>query len=325
MKVKEIGFGLVRVLFLTSFLLVQPAIPAEFPSKPVTLISAYAPGGTADIVMRTLAETTSKCLGQPVVVENKGGGGGTLGPTTMAATARADGYTVSQMPVTMFRNPHLMKATWDIVKDFTYIIHLTGYTFGVVVKVNAPWKTWNEFISYAKANPGKVSYNSPGTYSTLHIVMELIAKDREIKWIHLPTKGGGEEIAEVLGGHVTASGHSTGAFAAQVDSGDLRLLVTWGGKRTKRFPEVPTLKELGYGIVSTSSFGITGPRDMDPKIVKILHDSFKKGMEDPAFLKVLDRLDMPSLYMNSQDYARYSKQLFEEEKINLERIGFMKK
>ncbi|MGB9628067.1 MAG: tripartite tricarboxylate transporter substrate binding protein [Thermodesulfobacteriota bacterium] len=325
MKTRGITFCLVTVFFLISFLLVQPAIPAEFPSKPVTLICAYAPGGTADIVMRTLAETTSKYLGQPVVVENKGGGGGTLGPTTMAATARSDGYTVSQMPVTMFRNPHLMKATWDIVKDFTYIIHLSGYTFGVVVKANAPWKNWDEFIAYAKANPGKVSYNSPGTYSTPHIVMELIAKERGIKWIHVPTKGGGEETPEVLGGHVTASCNSTGGFAGQVDSGDLRLLVTWGEKRTKRWPAVPTLKDLGYGIVSTSSFGITGPRDMDPKIVKILHDSFKKGMEDPAFLKVLDRLDMPSLYMNSQDYARYSKQLFEEEKINLERIGFMKK
>ena len=236
---------------------------ADFPTKPVTLICPYASGGTADIVMRGLAEATGKHLGQPVVVENKGGGGGSLGPATMAATAKPDGYTLSQMPVTLFRNPLMMKVTWEPFKDFTYIIHISGYTFGVVVKADAPWKTWDEFVAYAKANPGKVSYNTPGTGSTLHIVMESIAADNGIKWIHVPTKGGGEGTPMVLGGHTTASANSSGGWAAQVESGDLRLLATWGDKRMKRFPNVPTLKELGYGIVSTSSFGIGGPKGMD--------------------------------------------------------------
>jgi tripartite-type tricarboxylate transporter receptor subunit TctC len=298
---------------------------ADFPTKPVTLICPYASGGTADIVMRGLAEATSKHLGQPVVVENKGGGGGSLGPATMAATAKPDGYTLSQMPVTLFRNPYMMKVTWDPFKDFTYIIHISGYTFGVVVKADAPWKTWDEFIAYAKANPGKVSYNTPGTGSTLHIVMESIAADKGIKWIHVPTKGGGEGTPMVLGGHTTASANSSGGWAAQVESGDLRLLATWGDQRMKRFPNVPTLKELGYGIVSTSSFGIGGPKGMDPKVVKILHDAFKKGMEDPTFLKVIDKLDMPPLYLNTEDYNKYNKKVDEEEKTMIKKLGLEKK
>lgn len=298
---------------------------ADFPTKPVTLICAYGPGGTADIVIRALAEATGKHLGQPVVVENKGGGGGSLGPATMAATAKPDGCTVSQMPVTLFRNPHMMKVTWDPFKDFTYIIHVTGYTFGVVVKADSPWKTWDEFIDYAKTNPGKVSYNTPGTGSTLHIIMESIAMNKGIKWIHVPTKGGGEETPMVLGGHVTASANSSGGWAGQVESGDLRLLASWGEKRMKRFPDVPTLQELGYGIVSTSSFGIGGPKGMDPKVVKILHDAFKKGMEDPAFIKVLDKLDMPSLYLNTEDYSKYNQKIEEEEKAMIYKLGLQKK
>jgi len=296
---------------------------ADFPSKPVTLIVPWAPGGSSDVVLRVLAETTSKYLGQPVVAENKPGGGGTVGPATMVAAAKPDGYTVSQIPITVFRYPYMMKVTWDALKDFTYIIHLTGYTFGVVVKKDAPWKTWNEFIAYAKANPGKVTYATPGAGTSLHITMEMLAIRQGIKWIQVPMKGGAETTPAVLGGHVMATADSTG-WAPQVDSGDLRLLVTWGNQRTKRWPNVPTLKELGYGVVSNSPFGIAGPKGMDPKVVKILHDAFKKGMEDPAFQKILEKFDMEPFYTNTEDYVKYVKELCEEEKENVEKLGLKK-
>lgn len=298
---------------------------ADFPTKPVTLICNYAAGGTADIVIRTLAETTGKALGQPVVVENKAGGAGTLGAAQMAATAAPDGYTVSQISVNIFRNPHLMAVTWDPLKDFTYIINVTGYTFGVVVKADAPWKTWDDLVAYAKANPMKVKYNTPGTYSTLHIVMELIAREKGIKWIHVPTKGGGEETPMLLGGHVDASANSSGGWLAQVESKQARLLCTWGDRRMKRFPDVPTLKDLGYGIVESSSFGIAGPKGMDPKAAKVLHDAFKKGMEDPVFLKILDKFDMPLLYQDAKTYTEAASALFVDQKKKLEEIGFAKK
>lgn len=315
------------IIFFASLILFMPGLGAwgaDFPTKPVTLIVPWPPGGSTDVTMRVLAETTSKYLGQPVVVENKPGGGGTVGPATMAATAKPDGYTVSQIPITVFRYPYMMKVNWDPLKDFTYIIHLTGYTFGVVVKADSPWKTWKEFIDYAKANPGKVTYATPGAGTTLHITMEVIAMKEGIKWIQVPMKGGGETTPAVLGGHVTATADSTG-WGPQVDAGQLRLLVTWGNQRTKRWPNVPTLKELGYGIVSNSPFGIAGPKGMDPKVVKILHDAFKKGMEDPAYQKVLEKFDMEPFYKNTEEYTKYVQELCAEEKEIIEKLGLKKK
>ena len=313
-----IGIGLILFLYGGS------VMAAEFPAKPITLIVPWAPGGSTDVSMRVLAEATSKYLGQPVVIENKPGGGGTVGGATMAATSKPDGYTVAQIPITIFRYPYMMKVSWDPLQDFTYIIHLTGYTFGVVVKADAPWKTWNEFVAYAKANPGKVTYATPGAGTSLHITMEMFAMKQDIKWIQVPMKGGGETTPAVLGGHVTATADSTG-WAPQVDAGQLRLLVTWGNQRTKKWPNVPTLKELGYGIVSNSPFGIAGPKGMDPKVIKILHDAFKKGMEDPAYQKILENLDMEPFYKNTEDYVKYVKELCEEEKIIVEKLGLKKK
>jgi tripartite-type tricarboxylate transporter receptor subunit TctC len=315
--------GFLLAIILSLALPAMPATAAEFPTKPVTLIVPWAPGGSTDITMRALAEATGKYLGQPVVVENKPGGGGTVGGATMAAASKPDGHTVAQIPISIFRYPYLMKVNWDPLKDFTYIIHLTGYTFGVVVKTESPWKTWNDFVAHAKANPAKVKYATPGAGTSLHITMETFAMKQGIKWIQVPMKGGGETTPAVLGGHVEATADSTG-WAPQVDAGQLRLLVTWGNNRTKKWPTVPTLKELGYGMVSNSPFGIAGPKNMDPKTVKVLHDAFKKGMEDPAYLKVLEKFDMEPYYLNSADYTKFVKEQYEEEKVILEKLGLKK-
>ena len=304
----------------------SPVLADTFPSKPVTLYVPYPAGGSTDVTMRALAETTAKYLGQPVIVENKPGAGGTMGGAVMAATAKPDGYTVSQIPTGILRYPHMMKVSWDPMKDFTYIIHLTSYTFGVVVKNDAPWKTFKEFMAYAKANPGKVKYGHPGVGAAPHVTMERLALEQGIKWVQVPAKGGAESTVLVMGGHVTCTADSTG-WAPQVDSGALRLLVTWGSgkQRTKRWPTVPTLEELGYGPGTGSPFGIAGPKGMDPKVVKILHDAFKKGMEDPAYLKVLDRYDMVPFYMNSRDYTKFAKEWFDNEKGIVEQLGLKKK
>lgn len=297
---------------------------ADFPTKPVSLICPWPPGGSTDVMMRALAEATGKHLGQPVVIENKPGGSGTVGGATMAATARPDGYTLAQLPITIFRMPHMMKATWDPTRDFSYVIHVSGYTFGVVVKADSPWKTWQEFLAHAKANPGKVTYATPGAGTTLHITMETIARQQGIKWTHVPMKGGAETTPAVLGGHTTATADSTG-WGPQVDAGALRLLVTWGAQRTKRWPSVPTLKEAGHGIVSNSPFGFAGPRGMDPRVVKVLHDAFRKGMEDPAYLKTLERLDMEPYYMGTEDYAKFAREQYEQSKAEVEAAGLGKK
>jgi tripartite-type tricarboxylate transporter receptor subunit TctC len=293
----------------------------NFPERPVALIVPWSPGGGTDVAMSALAEATGKHLGQRFIVENRPGAAGTIGPAWMARNAKPDGYVVSQMPITVFRLPHMTKTDFDPLSDFTWIINLTGYTFGVVIRADSPWKTWQEFIAYARANPGKLSYGTPGTGTSLHITMEDIAAREGVKLLHVPFKGNAEATAALLGGHIMASADSTG-WAELIDAGKLRLLVTWGAQRTKRWPNVPTLKELGYGIVSVSPYGIAGPRGMDAKVVRVLHDAFKKGMEEPAFQKILERLDQQeNFYMNSEDYARYAKKTFEEEKLYVDRMG----
>src|SRR3712207_4461167 len=150
--------------------------------------------------MRAIAEAASKHLGQPVVIDNKAGGSGTVGPATMAASAKPDGYMISQIPFTVFRLPLMQKTTWDPLNDFTYIVHLTGYTFGVTTKADSQFKTFLEVIEYAKQNPGKVTYATPGAGTTLHIGMEQIASKAGVKITHVPFKGGAETNAAVLGG-----------------------------------------------------------------------------------------------------------------------------
>ena len=302
---------------------VLPAVAAEFPAKPVTVIVPWTAGGSTDVCIRVLAEASAKHLGQPIVIDNKPGGGGALGPATMAATARPDGYTLSQIPLGVLRLPHIMKATWDPLKDFTYIIQIAGYTYGIVVKKDAPWKNLKELIAFAKANPGKVLYSTAGVGTMQHVVMEKLARQAGIKWVHVPSKGGAEVITAVLGGHVMV-GADPATWAAQVDSGDLRLLCTWTSKRTEKWPNVPTLKELGYNIVAYSPFGIAGPKGMDPKVVKILHDAFKKGMDDPAFKKILTKYYFEPLYLNSSDYRKYIDELYIEERENAKILGLKK-
>jgi tripartite-type tricarboxylate transporter receptor subunit TctC len=296
---------------------------ADFPTKPVTIICPWPPGGAIDTFFRVFAESAKKYLGQAVVVENKPGGAGTVGPAAMAATSKPDGYTVSQVSVTLFRYQHMMKVDYDALKDFTYIIGLSAYTFGVVVKADSPWKTFEELITYAKATPGKIIYGSPGAGTTQNITMERIAADRGIRWTHVPMKGTGENMPALLGGHVNVAADSTG-FAPYVDSGDMRLLVTFGEQRTKKWPQVPTLKELGFKIVADSPFGLAGPKGMEAEVVKKLHDGFKKALDDPETMKILEKLDMIYAYKDTESYNKQVRALFEEEKQLVDTLGLKK-
>src|SRR4051812_13485401 len=164
----------------------------SFPSKPVTMIVPWPAGGSTDLVLRALANATQKHLGQSIVIENRPGAGGALGPVQMASTAAPDGYTVTQIPITVFRFPFLQKTSFDPATDLTYVIGLTGYTFGMAVKSDARWKTFQELVADARANPGKITYGSPGAGTSLHIGMEQIAKAQGIKWTHVAVKGGAE-------------------------------------------------------------------------------------------------------------------------------------
>jgi tripartite-type tricarboxylate transporter receptor subunit TctC len=292
----------------------------SFPARPITLIVPWPAGGTTDVGMRALASATEKHLGQSIVVENRPGGSGTLGPGQMAATAKPDGYTVAQIPITVFRFPFMQKTTFDPATDFTYIIGVSGYTFGVVVKDDAPWKTFQELIADAKANPGKINYGTPGTGTSLHIAMEQIAKRQGLKWTQVPFKGNSEAMNALLGGHIDAVADSSG-WAQLVNAGKFRLLVTWGAERTRNWPNVPTLRDVGIDMVSNSPFGIAGPKGMDPKVVKTLHDAFKKGLEEPSYAEAMVKLDQERFYLSSEDYQKFAMQQIEEARRFIAELG----
>ncbi len=300
-----------------------PAHAQSFPTKPVTLIVPWPAGGSSDLALRAFAEAAQKHLGQQIIIENKAGASGTLGPAQMAATAKPDGYTLAQMPITVFRLPYMTKTTFDPTKDFTYVAGLTGYTFGVVVQSKSPWKTFKELVDYAKANPGKVKYGTPGTGTSLHIGMEQIAKEAGVKWTQVPFKGAAETNAALLGGHVDAVADSTG-WRALVESGDFRLLVTWGADRTKNWPNVPTLKELGINLVANSPYGIAGPKGIDPKVVKVLHDAFAKAVQEPVYLESLRKFDQELAYLNTADYEKHAVEQIADAKKLIADLGLKK-
>lgn len=300
------------------------AMAQSYPTKPITLIVPWPAGGSTDVAMRAMAQHAEKTLGQPIIIDNKAGASGTLGPAAMAATAKPDGYTIAQIPITIMRLPMMQKVSWDAEKSFTYIAHLTGYTFGITAKADGPFKKWQDVVEFAKANPGKVTYATPGAGTSLHIGMEQIAEASGIKLTQVPFKGGAETGAAVLGGHTMLQADSTG-WKPLVEAGQLRLLAIWTANRSKVWPDVPTLKELGYPLVFESPFGIAGPKGMDPKIVQILHDAFKKAVEDPGVIATLEKYDMVPSYLNTADYNAFVRQVIEQEKGILTKLGLLKK
>jgi tripartite-type tricarboxylate transporter receptor subunit TctC len=300
-----------------------PAFAQDYPVKPVTLIVPWPAGGSTDIAMRAIAEAAGKHLGQPIVVDNKAGGSGTVGPATMAATGKPDGYTIAQIPITVFRLPLMQKTTWDPLKDFTYIVHLTGYTFGVTSNAESQFKTWQDVVDYAKQNPGKITYATPGAGTSLHIGMEQIAAKAGIKLTHVPFKGGAETNAAVLGGHTALQADSSG-WKPLVEAGKLRLLMIWTANRSKNWPDTPTLKELGYPFVFDSPFGVAGPKGMDAKIVAKLHDAFKKAIDEPAVQEQLAKYDMVVNYKNTEDYKKLVAETIEAERKVLSDLGLAK-
>jgi tripartite-type tricarboxylate transporter receptor subunit TctC len=307
------------------FLAATAALPlashaqAAWPSQPVKLLIAFPAAGPTDLTMRVLAENAAKLIGQAVVVENRPGAGGTL-PAQALQQARPDGHTLAQIPLGVFRLPYTTKITWDPVKDITYLLGITGYAFGVVVPSESPIKTWADFVAWAKANPGKLAYGSTGVLTSPHLTMEDIALRLGLELNHIPYKGSADLMQSLLGGQLMAAADSTG-FAPHVASGKLRVLCTWGEQRLAKFPEVPTLKELGLPIVQASPYGLGAPKGMEPALATRIHDAFKVAMEMPNHVEALARYDQQLLPMNPQQYSRFAEETFRREKALVEKLG----
>ena len=302
-----------------SIALPQLVYAQAFPSRPIRYICPWPAGGSTDAVIRSLADSAGKILGTTIIVDNKPGAAGMLGANELV-NAKPDGYTVSQLPHGVFRVPHMQKVQFDTIKDFTWIACLTGYTFGLVVPASSPFKTIKEFVDFAKANPDKITYGHTGIGTSPHLAVEEFAQRADIKLTNVPFKGNADNMQAVLGGHVMAASDATG-WGPHVEAGKLRLLATYGSKRTKRWPNVPTLDELGYKTVSDSPFGVCGPKGMDPAVTAKLHDAFKKTLDDPAVLATFDKYDQSVIYMGTEAYTKFARESFASEKALIERLG----
>ncbi len=299
------------------------ALAQAFPSRPIRYICPWPAGGSTDAVIRAFAESAGKALGQQVIVDNKPGAGGMLGANELVS-AKPDGYTLSQLPHGVFRIPHMQKVAFDTLNDFTWIACLTGYTFGLVVPADGPVKSIADLVAYAKANPGKFTYGSTGTGTSPHLAVEEFAQRAGIQLNHIPFKGNADNMQAILGGHTMAASDATG-WAPHVASGKLKLIATYGSKRTKRWPDVPTLDELGYKTVSDSPFGVCGPKGMDPAVVRTLHDAFRKTLDDPAVLATLDKFDQSVIHMDTATYTKWARETYAAEKATIERLGMAMK
>lgn len=292
---------------------------ADFPSRPIKLLVPWPAGGATDLSMRVLAEGASRRLGQNVVVENRPGAGGTLAMPLLQQAA-PDGHTIAQLPQTILHAAWTQKVLWDPLRDVTPILQVSGYTFGMVVPAASPFRHPEDVFAWAQANPGQLTVGTNGIGTTPHIVMDQLMRQRGIEWIHVPYKGTAEQMAAVVSGQPMLGVNSTG-FGPYVDSGQLRLIVIFSERRSLRWPHVPTLLELGHGIVAMSPYGIGGPHDLPAATVEKLHRAFRAAMTDPAHLAELAKYDQQIAYLGPVEYAQALREAFTREKQIVDRFG----
>jgi len=300
------------------------ATASDYPNKPVTLVIPYPAGGSTDVTGRALMNAAKKYFTQPIIVENKSGGGGTVGPN-LVITKPPDGYTLGIMAsATVTISWHMGKMNFNPIEDVTHIIRYTGYLYGLVVRADSPWKTIQDFVNHAKANPGKVSYGTPGVGTGVHLCMEEFASQAGMKLVHMPYKGGAETNAALLGGHVDAVSDSSG-WSPLVDAGKFRLLAVYTAQRSAKYADAPTLKEAGYDVVFPSPLEFMGPKGLPKPIVQKIHDLVKKAMEDPEYQAVLKKFDMSNIYLNTEDLEKAVRQDSERISKMVKKVGLEKK
>lgn len=305
--------------------LAAPAIvqaQGVFPSHAIRLIIPWPPGASADVFLRTIAEQAGRRLGQSMVPENRPGANAALGAVVLK-DARPDGYTLAQIHTGVLRAAMTMeRPTYDPLTDFTYVIQLSGSSHGIVVRADSPWRTLADLIAAAKANPGKYTYGTFGPASIQNLVMVDIQQRAGMELTHIPYRGGGELYTGLMSGQIDIVADASG-WAPMVQDGQFRLLAVWGQDRMPRFPDAPTLQQSGIDLVVASPYGVCGPRGMDPAVTAKLHDAMKEALHDPATRAVMERFNMPLLYLNSADYDAAYRRQYEIERENLRRVGML--
>lgn len=315
----------VVLTFVALATVASDALGAEkYPVKPITALVGFPPGGSTDLIARSLEGVMKKHLGQPIVVVNRTGGVGTIAVTELVR-AKPDGYTICVCPVgPLTTQPHLADLPYS-EKDYLPIIHIAKFVGVLSVKSDAPWKTIQEFLAHVRANPGQVKISHAGVGTVNHLGLEELKMVVKLDLIPVPTGGGGPAIVAMLGGHVEASVHNTNEIIAQVEAGKARVLAVFAEQRSPRFPGVPTFKELGYDVQVPNFYLILVPKGTPPEVMRSLHDGFKKAMEDVAFVAAAEKLVFDLEYLGPEDAARKLAQTFARNGELIRKLGLPKK
>jgi len=299
---------LIRVVIAAVFSAFAVTAGAQFPDHPVTMIVPFPPGGVADTVGRPVADAMGRALGQPVVVENKGGAGGGIG-MAQVAKAKPDGYTILMALASYSVLPEadkvLGRAPMYQFADLKPIARFTADPTVLVVRAEAPWNTYAEFVAAARANPGKLTFGSSGNYGTMHVPMEMLALGNGIKLTHVPYTGAGPAIIGLLGGQVDALATGPASIVQQIKAGKVRALAHWGDGRLASLPDVPSLKELGANIEYAQWAGLFVPAGTPEPVVARLREAAKAAANDDKVKQVLLTAGSPILYLDAPEFQRY--------------------
>lgn len=322
--------GLSRKLVPLSFFLFLWQFPSniqaagEYPNKPIQVIVGWTAGASEDLRFRSLAPKMEEILGQPVVVTNKPGAAALLS-MTFIAKSKPDGYTIGNASSSsLLFLPHMQKVEYDTLTDFTFIAGTCGQPYAIVVRSDAPWKTWPELVDYIKKNPGKLKYGTYGIGGGVHVFMDVMGKKLSLDWTHVPFKGDQPAITALLGGHIPVAGLSSG-FVPHARAGKFRPLAIFADNRLKAFPDVPTLKELGFAFDYrwAEVLGFTGPKGLPPEVVSKLEGAIKQATESAPFQKAMEQLENEAKYRDSQTFTRVINELYPEVGKMVEQAGLL--
>lgn len=302
---------MIRSLFsaVAALLAVAPVVAQDtYPSRPITIVSPYPPGGAADLTARPFAPALERQLMQTVVVVNKTGAGGAVG-TQSVAVAPPDGYTLLLTVFSISTIPEADRVagrTPTFTRDqFVPIARLNADPTLIMVGASQPWKSVKELVEDAKKRSNEILFASAGHYTVSHMAIEVFMQTAGVKLRHLPTTGGGPAMAAVLGGHAALSALSTGAVTPQVKAGKVRVLASSGDKRLPAFPETPTLKELGYDCEVYLWTGLFVHKDVPAPIVKTLRAAVGKAVKDDEFVKASLKMQMAPAYQDADEFKKW--------------------
>ena len=307
------------VIILATLTLAATAFVADaaaFPTKPITLVVPFPPGGGTDTVGRPLASVAHQYLGQPMVVVNKGGGGGGVG-AQFVANAKPDGYTLLHAINTVTELPQidqLLGRTPTFKKEqFIPIGQVAVTPFALIVNAESRWKTFADFVTEARQKPDEFQFASAGVYSTTHIMWEMILKATGVRVRHMPTTGGGPVMMAVLGKHVDI-GHCVMPVVCgpQIEAKKIRLLAVTTDKRLPAYPDVPTLKELGYDVTHSIWHALMVPAGAPPEVVAKLRQGLKAMVEDEAFKSLMTKLGERIQYMSGEEFEKFWEQEYQK-------------